>query len=414
MSNKKKKDVSTGIRYYACIIASVICILGIVMGGILILNGIALKSGNHLSLANTVGASDIIKGIIIIVISGIGLGVLTPIRQRLRDEYEYDENGISKKKGNFSSLSKKERDIIEQQKMIDMERLLSSSSLKKITHNGSENPDRDMKELIGLMNVKREMHEMFSRIIYEMQKQKEEQEKAGKRKIVYDMSKISSSHMVFYGNPGTGKTTVARIITGFLYQTGYIKKNQIIEIDGNFLTGLTPGESTKKTRALILKSLGGVLFIDEAYAILNDSCSQEIIATLVKEMEDRRGEFVLIMAGYDQEMRKLINSNPGFESRIKRYLYFENYTIDELQQIFISLAGKEGFNVSAEMMNLFVDRIIYETKQPGFGNARTVRNIMDKIVDRHATNLMDDVDKPEEKYILTKYDMPEIDSHKHI
>lgn len=413
----KKDSLSPGIKYYISIMISVIAVIGIIIGVMLFLNIVpsyvipSNNSFNTTTSTNSHTLSPRIIGMVTTIVCGIITIVITPIRQRLRDEYEYDENGISRKKGSFSQLSKKERDAIEQAKMMDMERILSSTNMKKITHEGSMDPDTDMKNLIGLMNVKRDMHEMFSRIVYEIEKQQEE--KGGKKKKI-DVSTLSSSHMIFYGNPGTGKTTVARIITGFLYQTGYIKKNQIIEIDGNFLTGLTPGESTKKTTAIIMKALGGVLFIDEAYALLNDSCSQEIIATLVKEMEDRRGEFVLIMAGYDKEMRKLVASNPGIESRIKRYLYFEDYNVNELQQIFISLAGKEGFTVSAEMMNLFVDRIIYESKQPNFGNARTVRNIIDKIIDRHATNLIDGVNSPEQKYILTEFDMPEIDTHKHI
>lgn len=417
--NNKINNSAIGFKYYFSIGLSVVAIIGVIAGVMMVLgitpNIFSLRTGSSFTDPTTLAQNKtIIKiiGGVIIAVCGIISVVIVPIRQKLRDEFEYDENGVSKKHGQFSQLSKEQRDAIDQQKMMDMERILSSTNLRKITHTGSKDPDTEMKNLIGMMNVKRDMHEMFSRIVYEIQKQ--EDANKGKRKKSIDISTLSSTHMVFYGNPGTGKTTVARIITGFLYQTGYIKKNQIIEIDGNFLTGMTPGESTKKTSAIIMKALGGVLFIDEAYALLNDSCSQEILATLIKEMEDRRGEFVLIMAGYDKEMKKLIASNPGFESRIKRYLYFENYTINELQQIFISLAGKEGFNISSEIMNLFIDRIAYESKQPNFGNARTVRNIIDKIIDRHAVNLMDGVDTPEEKYILTQYDMPEIDTHKHI
>lgn len=435
---------SAGIKYFIVVGLSVVCILLILLCAFGLISSFAGNSGGAgpFSFIKAIGGGSFGSGngreafnqdggggfsfasipkvvyIIVAAISGIGIFVLRPIRQRLRDEYEYDENGVSRKKGSFSQLSKKERDEIDRQKMIDAERILSSTDVKRITHDGSSDPNKEMTEIIGLNNVKQDMFEMVARIKYEQEHLEEEMKgkSAKERKALQKekMDAISSMHMVFMGPPGTGKTTVARIMTGFLYETGYIKKNKLIEIDGNFLTGLNPSESTQKTSALILKSLGGVLFIDEAYALANDNCSQEILATLVKEMEDRRGQFILIMAGYDNEMKKMISMNPGIESRVKRYFWFGDYSISDMQQIFIKMAGSEGLTVSPDMMNLFVDRIVYEQKQPNFGNARTVRNLLDKMIDRHAVNMMQNVNSPDEKYTLTAADMPEIDTHKHI
>lgn len=338
--------------------------------------------------------------------------ICTNWRQQLRDEVEYDENGISRKYGNFSKLSSDERKRIEEQKMIDAERVLDSATMKRITHKGEADPDKAMNQLIGLENVKRDMHEMAARMQYE-----NERRKGKKKKNSASTSNISSMHMIFMGPPGTGKTTVARIMAGFLYKNGYIRKNQCVEVDGNFLNGSSPGESSKKTQMLITKSLGGVLFIDEAYALLQGSggaYGQEAIATIVKAMEDNKDDIVFILAGYDKEMKQLVNSNPGIESRIKKYMWFGDYKVDDLKNIFMYMAGQANFCVSAEMMDAFEDRISYEMKQPNFGNARTVRNLLDKMIDRHAANIMDGIIDKSRKYYLEEIDMPEIDKHSHI
>lgn len=407
--NKEKNNVATsGIKYFTVIGLSV-------LGMILVVISIGVLITQMTGQANVNGfvferLAAIIPKWAIITVFIIALGTqapLTVIRQRLRDEYEYDENGVSRKKGKFSQLSKKERDEIEQAKMLDAERLLDSPTVKSITHKGSLNPNEDMKTLIGMNNVKRDMHEMVARVQYEFERQKDDKKKK-------KFTPISSMHMVFMGNPGTGKTVTARIMTGFLYQLHYIKKNKCVEVDGNFFAGLTPSDSTKKTKMLIQNAIGGVLFIDEAYALLSKSGSQEVVATLIKEMEDRRQDLVIILAGYDEEMKRLIASNPGIESRVKKYIHFDDYSIDELQQIFLKFAGEEGFTVSAELMNEFIDRISYEKKQPNFGNARAVRNLLDKIIDRHAVNLYDGINAPEDRYRLTAADMPQIDTRKHI
>lgn len=407
--NKKKNTTITGIKYFAVIGLSALAMLLTVFSIAVFIvqqTGQAYSQNSYIFgfLARTIPRWAIITTFVIALGSQ---APLTLLRQGLRDEYEYDENGVNRKKGKFSQLSKKERDEIEQAKMLDAERLLDSPTVKSITHKGSTNPNEDIKSLIGMNNVKKDMHEMVARVQYEFEKQKDNKKKK-------KFEPISSMHMVFMGNPGTGKTVTARIMTGFLYELHYIKKNKCVEVDGNFFAGLTPSDSTKKTRMLIQRSLGGVLFIDEAYALLSKSGSQEVVATLIKEMEDKRQELVIILAGYSEEMKQLIASNPGIESRIKKYIYFEDYSVDELQQIFLKFAGDEGFSVSAELMNEFIDRITYEKKLPNFGNARAVRNLLDKIIDRHAVNLYDGINAPEDRYRLTAADMPQIDTRKHI
>lgn len=340
--------------------------------------------------------------IIWMTLAAVCLGLLIPItsiRRKLRDEYEYNESGVSKKYGHFKKLSADERKEIEKQKMIDAERILDSQTLKNITHKGSEDPQADMDAMIGLDSVKAQMTEMAARMTYEKKEWKRNGNK-GKFKPKEAM------HMIFMGEPGTGKTTVARIMTGFLYKNGYIRKNQSIEVDGNFLKGLTPGESSKKTKMLIKKSMGGVLFIDEAYSLLAGGDGQETIATIVKEMEDHRDDLVIILAGYDKEMKQLVNSNPGIESRVKYYLWFGDYTMSDYQKMFMQLAHKRNLQVSSECLSAVVKRLKHEKTLPNFGNARAVRNLFEKTLDKHAVRVVSEhatVDK------LTADDVPDVE-----
>ena len=166
-----------------------------------------------------------------------------------------------------------------------------------------------------------------------------------------------------------------RIITGFLYKFGYIRKNQYIEVDGNFFNGSSYGESTKRVTYILGQATGGVLFIDEAYAMLNSMESQEVIATLVKVMEDKRSDLVVILAGYKKEMEQLINSNSGLQSRIKYYMVFKDYTPDELWEIFKLMASQKGFKVADGLHDNFISCILCQMQRPNYGNARTVRNL---------------------------------------
>lgn len=330
-----------------------------------------------------------IPSAVYLILAALGI-IVTPFlakwRQKLRDLVEYDENGLSKTHGQFSQLSRKEREAIDRQKTLDAERILSATTFKTICHDGSQNCHEELDRLIGLQNVKDRIHEMEARMNYEKKAESDNKDKHKRRKNNRTQT-LSSMHMMFYGKPGTGKTTVARIMTGLLYEYGYIRKNQCVEIDGNFFNGLSVGESSKRANMLITKSLGGVIFIDEAYALLSNGGGQEVIATIVKAMEDHRDEIVFIFAGYEKEMEKLVRSNPGIESRIKYHLHFEEYNLVELKQIFKEMAHEKNLLVSEKLLDAFSNEIMYKKSQPDFGNARTVRNMLDTIIDKHAVNL---------------------------
>ena len=246
-----------------------------------------------------------IGGIILSIVALIAIKPLHEMRIFYRSKAEYDEFGRSKSKGSYERLSKKERDAIDLQTTADMERIVSSEVLKKITKEGSKNPDSDMNELIGLQPVKDKMHEMVARMEFEAEDAKDKKKKKKKKNATtLEETSFSGRHMVFTGSPGTGKTTIARIMTGFLYKYGYIKENKCVEVDGNFLKA---GEYTEqKVKLVVQRAFGGVLFIDEAYALMYGAGAADAIATLIKQMEDNRGRFIVILAGYTNEMRELL------------------------------------------------------------------------------------------------------------
>lgn len=400
--NKNKGNKTA--QYYGAIALSALGIGLAMIGALMLINNFdslrALASGGEPE-----NMIPVVAGLIFIAIAIISYKPLDIWRKTLREEVEYDENGTSRKYGSFMNLSAEERKQLEKQKLADNERILDSPTLARITHKGEDNPDEAMKKLIGLPKVKEQMRQMAARMEYELEEYKRQGKKLKKGQAI----EHSSMHMCFYGPPGTGKTTCARIMAGYLYKYRYIRKNQCIEVDGNFFRGLTAGESSKKARMLITKALGGVLFIDEAYAILNGSEGQEVIATIVKEMEDHRDDIIFIFAGYDREMKQLMNSNPGLTSRVKYNLWFGNYTVNDLSDIFRYMAGEQNFAVSADMDAAFRERIMKEERLPNFGNARTVRTLLEKMIDKHATNIMDHVIGEEDRYMLRACDMPPVE-----
>ena len=389
MGNKNKYNT----LYYLSIILSVSVIVFSIFCVWLFMTTVGKPKVNGFEYAQTVNIFktmiNTIPSAVYLILAALGI-IVTPFlakwRQKLRDLVEYDENGLSKTHGQFSQLSRKEREAIDRQKTLDAERILSATTFKTICHDGSQNCHEELDRLIGLQNVKDRIHEMEARMDYEKKAESDNKDKHKRRKNNRTQT-LSSMHMMFYGKPGTGKTTVARIMTGLLYEYGYIRKNQCVEIDGNFFNGLSVGESSKRANMLITKSLGGVIFIDEAYALLSNGGGQEVIATIVKAMEDHRDEIVFIFAGYEKEMEKLVRSNPGIESRIKYHLYFEEYNLGELKQIFKEMAHEKNLLVSEKLLDAFSNEIMYKKSQPDFGNARTVRNMLDTIIDKHAVNL---------------------------
>lgn len=200
-----------------------------------------------------------------------------------------------------------------------------------------------------------------------------------------------SLHMVFSGNPGTGKTTVARIMSRIYHSLDILSKGQLVEVDRSGLVAGYVGQTALKTQKVIEKAMGGVLFIDEAYALNgkgDNDFGQEAIDTLLKAMEDHRDDLVVIVAGYDGLMEKFIQSNPGLESRFNRYLHFDDYTLDEMLEIFKMQCRKSQYTLSPDAEQDVKD-FIYDENADGvtFGNARGVRNLFEQILTAQANRL---------------------------
>lgn len=200
-----------------------------------------------------------------------------------------------------------------------------------------------------------------------------------------------SYHMVFTGNPGTGKTTVARIVAGIYKELGLLKKGHLVETDRSGLVAEYVGQTAPKTNAKIDEALDGVLFIDEAYTLVGgeNDFGAEAIATLLKRMEDNRDRLVVILAGYTNEIKNFIDSNPGLQSRFNRYIQFDDYTADDLLEILRMNLKKSRYKIKRdafEWMHSYIGRKVM-MKDNRFGNARFVRNAFEKIVQNQADRL---------------------------
>lgn len=201
-----------------------------------------------------------------------------------------------------------------------------------------------------------------------------------------------SLHMVFMGNPGTGKTTVARIISGLYAAIGVLEKGQLIEVDRSGLVAGYVGQTALKTQEVIKSALGGVLFIDEAYSLASggeNDFGREAIETILKAMEDHRDELIVVVAGYDGPMEKFINSNPGLQSRFNKYFYFPDYNGEQLLHIFKGQCKKNGYALTeeaeAEAKAMFEE--LYENRGENFGNGRDVRNVFEDTVVRQSNRV---------------------------
>lgn len=195
--------------------------------------------------------------------------------------------------------------------------------------------------------------------------------------------------MIFAGNPGTGKTTVARLLKDIFYNLGYIKQNKLIEVTARDLIAEYVGQTSGKTYSVIKSALGGVLFIDEAYAITSGDgkFGNECIATLLKLMEDYKDRLIIVFAGYEDEMKNFQESNPGLVSRIGYKINFPDYNLEELTQIYLNLLEKNKLKISNKALKK-VQQIIKDSSScENFGNARYINTMFQKILIEHAKNI---------------------------
>ena len=222
-----------------------------------------------------------------------------------------------------------------------------------------------------------------------------------------------SLHLVFVGNPGTGKTTVARLLAQLYKEMGVLTKGQLVEVDRSGLVAGYVGQTALKTQEKIQEALGGILFIDEAYTLIKDGndFGQEAVDTILKAMEDNRDDFVVIVAGYPELMANFINSNPGLKSRFNKFFVFEDYNSEELLQIFLSMCDEYSFSLNENALKIVNEkiRLMVEMKNENFANARDIRNLFEKIVMNQAVriNSMNDPSK-QDMMLITEEDIQQL------
>lgn len=241
---------------------------------------------------------------------------------------------------------------------------------------------RHLKSLIGLENVKRIAYEIFA--LYWMNRQREQWGLKHEPHVL---------HMIFHGNPGTGKTTVARIFGQMFRELGILEKGHLVEVERADLVGEYVGHTAQKTREQVKKALGGILFIDEAYSLARGGekdFGKEAIDTLVKAMEDYRNEFILILAGYSQEMKHFLAANPGLPSRFPIQVAFADYTVPQLLEIAEVMYAERDYRLSKEARRKLKDRLEaacrWSLTLPS--NARLVRNLVEQSIRNQAVRLI--------------------------
>ena len=255
--------------------------------------------------------------------------------------------------------------------------------------------------LVGLYAVKKEVSNLASFLNLQI--------KRG------ETNTFQGKHYVFTGNPGTGKTTVARIMAEIFKTLGIVAKGQLVEADRSKLVAGFSGQTAIKTNQLVDQAMGGVLFIDEAYTLKSgdgDTFGSEAIDTLLKRLEDDRGKFICIVAGYTDQMHDFIDSNPGLKSRFTQTIHFDDYTPDELTEIFLHLAEGKNFKIDEDTKSAIHRQFeqLYLRRDKNFGNAREARRVFDEAVERQSQRLVKLMNDPgfheSDMYSLTTDDLP--------
>jgi SpoVK/Ycf46/Vps4 family AAA+-type ATPase len=296
---------------------------------------------------------------------------------------------------NLEDLDKKALSTLEAE---DIEDINTSSVAKKLSlpidNDLLQEALAELNELTGLDNIKQEVNELIKLSKYY-------------KEINRDILKAFSMHSVFKGNPGTGKTTVARILAKIYKALGMLERGHLIDADGSDLEAGYLGQTALKTKDLIKQAMGGILFIDEAYSITegrNTDFGKKAVAALIKEMEDKRSEFGLIVAGYTENMEEFLESNPGLKSRFDQTFEFKDFTEEELWQIALSMFNGRDLKPDSEAEKHLKEYISYlfKSRDKFFGNARSVRKLVEKAVRNHELRMADLSKKQRtEKEILT-------------
>lgn len=258
---------------------------------------------------------------------------------------------------------------------IDLRRELQESGVAAVL----EELDR---ELIGLKPVKKRIRETAALLLVERA-----------RKKLGLAHATPTLHMSFTGNPGTGKTTVALRMADLLHRLGYVRRGQLVTVTRDDLVGQYIGHTAPKTKEVLKKAMGGVLFIDEAYYLYRPEnerdYGQEAIEILLQVMENQRDDLVVILAGYADRMERFFASNPGFRSRIAHHIDFPDYTQDELLAIAERMAAEQTYRFSAQGREAMARYIERRMRQPHFANARSIRNALDRARLRQANRLFE-------------------------